>query len=174
MFSALKLLLNKYVIIGIICILAISSFGYLCYNIGIQSKQAEYDLIADALRDEQIKKARVETEIVVETVVVYKDKIIEIEKKVPVYVNKIREVFRYNDNIVIPADLARVHDAAVFTADFDAYSTEGPDGAPARDVTLAEFSERVVENYGVCHANAEQLRSLQSWTSEMVALYPRL
>lgn len=71
----------------------------------------------------------------------------------------------------IPLGFVRVHDAAAAgspTAGF-AYRAPEPDAA-ASDALLSETAGLLTENYGACHANAEQLASLQELVRQFQAL----
>ena len=101
-------------------------------------------------------------------------------KVVTQYVDRVRVVRERADTIIrevpvyvpVQADAActinrgfvRLHDAAA----------EGRMPEPARDadaaaagIALSAVAGTVTENYRTCHENAEQLRALQAWVSEM-------
>lgn len=84
---------------------------------------------------------------------------IEILREVPVYVTA-----QANAGCVVPHGFVRLHDAAATGADPGAVSDPAapPHDAPS-GTSLTEVSGRVIENYGVCRAEAERLKSLQDW-----------
>ena len=101
-------------------------------------------------------------------------------KVVTQYVDRVRVVREKGDTLIkevpvyvpVEADTActihrgfvRLHDAAA------AGELPGPAGdtdAAAAGVTLSAVAGTVVDNYQTCHENAEQLRALQAWVSEM-------
>lgn len=133
------------------------------YNAG-QDKILNSNLIADL--HNQIEELKVDIssqEATTITVVEYKDKIIEVEKQVPIYVNTIKEIFAYDDGIIIPSELARLHDKIVCDSREIPKSTCRVDDSAPRTVTLGEFSTTVADNYIRCSKNTKQLSSLIDW-----------
>ena len=163
---------KKELLILILSALAIYTFAQVWYNKGVDETEAKY---AKLNYEQQIRdlNTKLESEKAnVKVVTVYKEKIVEIEKKVPVYVTKVKEIFTYHDDIVIPPSLARLHNVSAENGNPDAFNPRDVDGTTARPVTLGEFAERVFENYSICHANAEQLVGFQDWAKEQMRLYP--
>lgn len=103
-------------------------------------------------------------------------------KVVTQYVDRIRIVREKGDTIIkevpvyvpVQADAActinrgfvRLHDAA---AAGELPESAGASDAAAAGVTLSAVAGTVAINYQTCHENAEQLRALQGWVSEMSA-----
>ena len=163
---------KKELLILILSALAIYIFAQVWYNKGVDETEAKY---AKLNYEQQIRdlNTKLESEKAnVKVVTVYKEKIVEIEKKVPVYVTKVKEIFAYHDDIVIPPSLARLHNVSAENGNPDAFNPRDIDGTTARPVTLGEFAERVFENYSICHANSEQLVGFQDWAKEQMRLYP--
>ena len=166
---------KKEIIIVILAALAVYIFSQMRYNSGVEEIEAKYTKLnyegqlADMSAKLEAEKANIK--VTTEVVTVYKDRVIEIEKKVPVYVTKVKEIFGTGDSVIIPPALARLHNVSAEGGDADAFSTGHPNDATARPVTLGEFATRVVENYGVCAANTEQLKSLQTWIVSMQKVY---
>jgi hypothetical protein len=98
------------------------------------------------------------------------------------YVDRVRVVREKGDTIVkevpvyvpVQADAActinrgfvRLHDAA---AAGELPEPPGDADAPAAGLALSAVAGTVTANYQTCHENAEQLRALQVWVSEMAA-----
>ena len=166
---------KKELLIGLLCAGVVYFFGQMRYNSGVDDIEAKYtklnyeQRLVDLAASLEAEKANIK--VTTEIITVYKDRVITIEKKVPVYVNKVKEIFSYNDDIVIPPALARLHNVSAENGDGDAFSAKSTDDAAARAVTLGEFAERVIENYGRCSVNSQQLIALQSWISTQEKIY---
>lgn len=136
-------------------------FSTYMYNKGYDSAMrsvevAEKEHMIIDLKHE-LEAAKANTKVVTE----YITKTEYIEKKVPVYVNKVKEIFAYDDSIIIPPALARLHNTVVENGDADTSGNiDDPTQAP---ITLGTFSEKVIDNYTVCKLNSAQLESLQGW-----------
>lgn len=103
-------------------------------------------------------------------------------KVVTQYVDRVRIVREKGDTIIkevpvyvpVQADAActinrgfvRLHDAA---AAGELPESAGDADATAADIALSTVAGTVVANYQTCHENAEQLKALQAWVSEMRA-----
>lgn len=102
-------------------------------------------------------------------------------KVVTKYIDKIQVVKETNNAISkfvtneadskcqLPNSFSVLHDAAA--------KNELPDSAGASDertsdVKLSEATSTVIENYGICHQNIEQLKGLQEWVREQKRLNP--
>jgi len=103
-------------------------------------------------------------------------------KVVTQYVDRIRVVRAKGDTIIkeVPVDVPVQADAACtinrgFVRLHDA-AAAGELPEPARDadaaatgIALSAVAGTVAANYQTCHENAEQLRALQAWVSEMTS-----
>lgn len=70
----------------------------------------------------------------------------------------------------VPVGFVRVHDAAATGADgVPADPTAADPDATAEGVALSDVAATVVDNYGACRANAEQLIALQDYLREVAA-----
>ena len=105
---------------------------------------------------------------VIETKIVEKIKIV----KENVYVNReiIKEVAgkQLDAQCTLPKSTISLHDSAS--------RNEVPERAAATDgtpsgVEASRFLDRVVENYGACHENAEKLRMWQEWYKEQKKIF---
>ena len=104
---------KKELVIGLLVVLAIGLYTYYWYDRGY--KAANQDSVIAQLKQEKadlelkLKTTEATTIVVTE----YRDKIVEVEKKVPIYVKTVEEIFSYDDSIIIPDSLARLHDDMV-------------------------------------------------------------
>ena len=105
---------------------------------------------------------------VIETKIVEKIKVV----KENVYVNReiIKEVAgkQLNAQCTLPRSTVSLHDSAS--------RNEVPERAAAVDgtpsgVEASRLLDRVVENYGACHENAEKLRAWQEWYTEQKKIF---
>ena len=96
-----------------------------------------------------------------------------LEKKTQQHLKEIKEVRNENKRIVretvgrqidsqcvLPRSAVSLHDSA--SRNEVSRSSASVDGAPST-VKASELIETVVDNYGVCHENAEKLRGWQEW-----------
>ena len=117
-------------------------------------------LQATAIRERQaLATVKVVTEYV-DRVRVVREKGEAIIKEVPVYVP-----VQADAACTINRGFVRLHDAAA-AGDLPE-SARDADAAPA-GLALSAVAGTVAANYQTCHENAEQLRALQIWASEMV------
>lgn len=140
--------------------------SYWMYNLGKNQEQAaQYVRELENLINKQEKLAESESKTV-EVVTEYVDKVIEVEKKVPVYVDRIKEIFSWDDSIIIPNELARVYQESICGSAGNANSPRcAPERTPA-PVTLGQFAEHVINNHSVCESNAISQSSLIQWIKE--------
>lgn len=156
---------KKEIGLVLLSVLLIVGYGFYWYEKGY----AAADQTAKVQRLEQrittletdLESAKATKEIVIE----YKDKIITLEKQVPVYVNTVEEIFAYDDSVIVPDRLARLHDDIVCGETYDANTACRAAREAAGPVTLGQFSKAVVGNYARCKADADQLGSLIDWVS---------
>jgi hypothetical protein len=96
-----------------------------------------------------------------------------LEKKTQQHLKEIKEVKNENKRIiretvgrqidsqcVLPRSAVSLHDSA--SRNEVSRSASSVDGTPST-VKASELIETVVDNYGVCHENAEKLRGWQEW-----------
>lgn len=69
----------------------------------------------------------------------------------------------------LPNSYSVLHDAA---AKNELPDPTGASDARTSDVKLSEATTAVIANYGICHENAQQLKSLQEWIREQQKLNP--
>ena len=105
---------------------------------------------------------------VIETKIVTKVKVI----KENVYVNReiIKEVAgkQLDAQCTLPRSTVSLHDSA--SRNEVPERTAATDGAPS-GIEASRLLDRVVENYGACHENAEKLRMWQEWYREQKKIF---
>jgi hypothetical protein len=102
-------------------------------------------------------------------------------KVITKYIDKIQTVKETNNAISkfvtneadskcqLPNSFSVLHDAA---AKNELPDSAGASDARTSDVKLSEATSTVIENYGICHQNIEQLKGLQEWVREQKRLNP--
>jgi hypothetical protein len=153
-------------------LLALAALGLTLFGLGwvkgAGHVQAQWDaavqqqtLQAAAIRERQAQATvKVVTEYV-DRVRIVREKGDTIIKEVPIYVPAQADVA-----CTINRGFVRLHDAAA--------AGELPEpardaDAAATDIALSAVAGTVTANYQTCHENAEQLRALQAWVSEMAS-----
>ena len=105
---------------------------------------------------------------VIETKIVTKVKVI----KENVYVNReiIKEVAgkQLDAQCTLPKSTVSLHDSA--SRNEVPQRAAATDGAPS-GVEASRLLDRVIENYGACHENAEKLKAWQEWYSEQKKIF---
>lgn len=137
---------------------------YLCGGIANEAGWREKVLKQQA-EIAQLKQQ--EAEVSTKVVTKYIDKITVVKEKN-------NEISKYINNAAdskcqLPVSFSVLHDAAA--------KNELPDSARAADasasgIALSTATTTVVENYGICIQNAEQLKALQDWITEQKKLNP--
>ena len=127
--------------------------------------------IAEFNAQKIILEARLQTalsEVKVEVVTEYVDRVKVVKEKEYVYRDKIVTV---PSKCELSDGWVRLHDASARGSDAGTtdFSNEAPSGI--RDT---EALGTVVENYSICHQNAEQLKALQEWVRSAQAEVLRL
>jgi len=102
-----------------------------------------------------------------------RDANVVLEKKTQQHLKEIKEIRNENKKIVretvgrqidsqcvLPRSAVSLHDSA--SRNEVSRSSSSVDGTPST-VKASELIETVVDNYGVCHENAEKLRGWQEW-----------
>ena len=109
------------------------------------------------------KEAEVSTKVVTK----YIDKITVVKEKN----NEISKYINTNSDAKceLPVSFSVLHDAAA--------KNELPDSARATDasasgIALSSATTTIVDNYGACNQNSEQLKALQEWIREQQKLNP--
>ena len=135
-----------YKLLGLFLIL--SGLYWYAYSSGKDAAHTAYEI--QAAKDAKIFYARgmAAAQQEVKSVTVYKDKVITIEKRVPVYVNKIKEVLNDKSDIMLSGELSCMYDASLTNGDPDTIHTCGPDGTSGRVVSIEQFTEAVIRNNG--------------------------
>ncbi|MCX5863624.1 MAG: hypothetical protein NTW42_00900 [Deltaproteobacteria bacterium] len=143
--------------------LALLSIGWFS---GASHVQAKWDAEHAAIALSAAKQAQHQAEATVKVVTEYVDKIkvvhdkgATIIKEVPVYVPASADA-----DCDIHFGFVRLHDAAATNTIPN--PAGAADAAPA-GVALSAVAGTVAENYGACHANAQQLIALQGWIAAM-------
>jgi hypothetical protein len=151
---------NALLMMALMMAMVLSGFFF-----GSAHVQAQWD--ADNLvHTEAIDRSRqaqaVET---VRVVTEYVDRVAEVRevtrtiiKKVPVYVP-------HDAPCAVPVGFVSVHNAAASRVSIPE-PTKTSDAAVS-SIDLTTVAETIVENYGRCHNNTEQLKALQEWILKM-------
>lgn len=144
--------------------LLLAGFGYWCYDLGQDHKQADWDASIERGRKavEELKKKQVVITTRVETVYLDKVKVIrekgrDIVKQVPIYIPA--------DSCDLPGGFRLLHDAAA--------TNTLPDSSKLSDaasVSVADATTTIGENYATCQEWREQLVNLQEWVHEQSKL----
>ena len=151
-------------LIGVVLLVA-GSYFYGGYGVEMSWRDRVKELEAKVKVAEE-KSQQVNT--VIETRVVTKIKVV----KENVYVNReiIKEVAgkQLDAQCTLPKSTVVLHDSAS--------RNEVPERAAATDGTpsgieASRLLDRVVENYGACHENAEKLRAWQEWYREQKKIF---
>ncbi|MGT2493156.1 hypothetical protein ACU4GD_28260 [Cupriavidus basilensis] len=127
---------------------------------GRQAWQAKADADARKVAEQGERAAEKTVQVVtqyVDRVQVIREKAKSITKEVPIYVP--------SDSCPMPGGFRVLHDAAARGELPDPAGVADAPAAPAQDVAAT-----VSDNYGTCHATAEQLRALQEWVRRQAAV----
>ena len=151
-------------LVGVL-MLVVGSYMFGGYGTEMAWRQKVKDL-EEKVRVAEEKSQQVNT--VIETKIVEKIKVV----KENVYVNReiIKEVAgkQLDAQCTLPKSTVSLHDSAS--------RNEVPERAAATDgtpsgVEASRLLDRVVENYGACHENAEKLRMWQEWYREQKKIF---
>jgi len=151
-------------LVGVL-MLVVGSYMFGGYGTEMAWRQKVKDL-EEKVRVAEGKSQQVNT--VIETKIVEKIKVV----KENVYVNReiIKEVAgkQLDAQCTLPKSTVSLHDSAS--------RNEVPERAAATDgtpsgVEASRLLDRVVENYGACHENAEKLRMWQEWYREQKKIF---
>lgn len=126
-----------------------------------EQSKARANLLAAEL-DFSYLTGRVLTEYV-DRVTVIRERGQTIVREVPTYVTPAADT-----RCTVPAGFVSLHNAAAQGAVPDPAAAGSAD-APAAGVALSTVASTVAANYTTCHANAQQLISLQQWVSQTIA-----
>lgn len=158
----------KYVaiLVGIVAILVGA------YSKGYDKAEDKYLAeIAEFNAQKIILEARLQTalsEVKVEVVTEYVDRVKVVKEKEYVYRDKIVTV---PSKCELSDGWVRLHDASARSS--DAGTTDFTDETPS-GIRDTEALGTVIENYSICHQNAEQLKALQEWVRSAQAEVLRL
>lgn len=134
------------------------------------SKEREASLRLQQSHQSQLAELQAKSsKATVKTVVEYKDRVIEKEKKIYVYKDKIVE--SVVDNCHISADTVRLLSEAVDQANDANPSRRTDEAAPRVEKDLKALLENYTDNLARFSANREQLRSLQNWIQIQLELH---
>jgi hypothetical protein len=151
-------------LVGIV-LLVVGAYFYGGY--GVQSAwQAKVKELEAKVKVAEEKSQQVNT--VIETKIVEKIKVV----KENVYVNReiIKEVAgkQLDAQCTLPKSTVSLHDSA--SRNEVPERSAATDGTPS-GVEASRLLDRVVENYGACHENAEKLRAWQEWYREQKKIF---
>ena len=122
--------------------------------------------LADKVKIAEEKSAQVNT--VIETKIVEKIKVV----KENVYVNReiIKEVAgkQLDAQCSLPNSTISLHDSA--SRNDVPQRAAAVDGTPS-GIEASKLLDRVVENYGACHENAEKLKAWQEWYRDQKKIF---
>lgn len=149
--------------LGVLIIIGIGIFAW-GWHVGTDHMQAKWDAEKVAMKATvaivEAKQAEVSTQVVIK----YVDRVQTIQgatktiiQKVPIYVTA-----KADAACPIPNGFVRLHDAAAEDSMQLPASSGSVDGQ-ASVVKLSDVASTVAGNYGICHANAEQMSELQDW-----------
>ena len=128
------------------------------YLYGGQSYRAAIAEMKERVRVAEEKSQQ--ANVVIQTQVVEKIKVV----KENVYINRevVREVAgkQIDSTCALPNSAVSLHDSA--SRNEVAERARATDGTPS-GTKASELLDRVVENYGACHENAEKLKGWQEW-----------
>ena len=148
-----------------VLLLVIGSFLFGSYGTEMAWRERVAELEAKVKVAEE-KSQQVNT--VIQEKIVTKIKVV----KENVYVNReiIKEVAgkQLDAQCTLPKSTVSLHDSA--SRNEVARSPESTDGAPS-GVEASRLLDRVVENYGSCHENAEKLKMWQEWYREQKKIF---
>ncbi len=108
-----------------------------------------------------------EAEVTVKVVTKYIDKLTvvkEINNAITKYVTT-----EADNKCQLPVSFGVLHDAA---AKNELPDPAGASDAKASEIKLSDATTTIINNYGLCNQNAEQLNSLQEWIREQQKLNP--
>ena len=151
-------------LVGVV-LLVVGSYLFGSYGTEMAWRERVRELEAKVKVAEE-KSQQVNT--VIETKIVEKIKVV----KENVYVNReiIKEVAgkQLDAQCTLPKSTISLHDSA--SRNEVARSPESTDGTPS-GIEASRLLDRVVENYGSCHENAEKLKMWQEWYREQKKIF---
>lgn len=110
------------------------------------------------------------SDVTIKTVVEYKDRVVEKEKKVYVYKDKV--VASVVNSCPLSADTVRLLSEAIDKANDADATGRTHEGTKDLETDLKALLENYMENLNRFSANREQLTFLQSWIEEQQKLFP--
>lgn len=166
----LNLIPLPYRILGaVLILLSVLTFGYF-KGLGDGRKELElYKAKAEAQYQKlQVAYEKAKNDVNVEVVTKYVDKIIYITKWRTKNVEIIKEV---PSNCELSNGWVHVHNSSASAQDAD--RTQATDGTSS-GIKDTEALETVVENYGICAANAEKVKAWQKWYVDQQAVVGKI
>src|ERR1700761_2277052 len=134
------------------------------WHMGSKHVQTQWNASKEAMQAALATVKAKQAEVTTQVVTKYVDRVQTIQgatktiiQKVPVYVTA-----KADAACPIPNGFVRLHDAAAEDS-MQLPANASTTDAARSEVTLSDVEETVAGNYGICHANAEQLTALQDW-----------
>lgn len=149
--------------LAVLIIIGIGIFAW-GWHVGTDHVQAKWDADKVAMKaivaTVEAKQAQVSTQVVTK----YVDRVQTIQGATKTIIQKVKEYVPVKADAAcpIPNGFVRLHDAAAEDSMQLPASSVSADGQ-ASVVKLSDVASTVAGNYGICHANAEQLTELQDW-----------
>lgn len=160
---------------GLIIIL-ISIWSAFFYFKGSSANEDKWQSKIADIKESEYKKGIESVKITEKVVTVYKDRVITINKEVVKYVDRVDEAVPDKYNFDMPSGIVGLFNDAVENefsetpGSLDEATSEIKDPIPS-GIDLRKASKVILENYGICYANAAQLEALQKWVTDQEALY---
>ena len=149
----------------IIFVVIISAFGF-GYKKGSDSAAGGLAKLAAQAAELQIKLKNEENNVKEKIVTEYVDKIQTVREKQYVYVQKAQDVVPAQHDL--SSGWVYLHDHAASAESGDADNTRASD-ATSSGIKDNQALSTVVENYGICQQNTEQLKALQDYITKVKA-----
>lgn len=157
---------------------------FISYTIYVFMKGVSYQEGIDAIHAQKEQAAAFRAgqkaaEASQKVVDVYHDKIITIEKRVPVYVTKTDKVIDDSINVNLPPDVIRLLDQSLqndisytpFGTNEEAKGSVDGSGSQGNSEDLRTVMKSVEMNNAICRENYLQVEALQDWIVRMQKLY---
>jgi hypothetical protein len=140
------------------------------YFMGAVKNEAHWLAKVEEMKQEIAKKEEQSKEVTTQVVTKYVDRVKIVKEISDVQIQTIPTLISKDsdDKCVVPVGFGVLHDAA---AKNEVPDTSGTTNDTASGIKLSEVAETVVENYGICTQNSEQLKSLQEWIRAQQKIY---
>lgn len=128
--------------------------------------QAQFAEMKIAAAKREAESAKVTTQVVTK----YIDRVTVVKETSDATVKAIPKLISQDADAKcdVPNGFVMLHDSA---AKGEVPDTSGSSNEAASGVKISEVGQTVTENYGTCHQNAEQLKSLQEWIKSQQKIY---